>query len=148
MGAAKLKFEFQDDLSCKVTSAEGETWQWPREQVTQALHVAQVCQRSRQAGPCDCVCCQLEQAFRDMRASGPLYILWDPRDGSLALQDDGTIISDGLIGRIGPDNIYLTAYAKYPTGKSYRDLDVGEGIAGVVFSLSGSRGVYTVYRVR
>lgn len=59
------------------------------------------------------------------------------------------IVSDGVIGRVGPNNVYLTTYACYPKdAKALRELEVGECIKSVVFSLSGSRGVYDIYRVQ
>jgi len=77
----------------------------------------------------------------------PRFILWDRQDGDPRRQD-GDLISDGVIGRVNADNVYLTAYAQYPDGaKRPWDLAVGEAIEGVVFELSGGRGVYDVYRV-
>jgi hypothetical protein len=90
------------------------------------------------------------------------FIIWDPRDedppGRGPRRDeDGNITSDGLIGRVGEDNVYLTAYAGY-TGRTakpgedwktrtHRDLEVGEW-TGADFSLSGSKGHYQVWRVQ
>lgn len=63
--------------------------------------------------------------------------------------DDGTIIGDGAIGRVTEDNVYLGAYAEYPSDdKRPRDLAVGERIKDVVFRLSGETGVYDIWRVQ
>ena len=79
------------------------------------------------------------------------FILWDPRDSHDFLprrDDDGVIISDGVLGRISADNVYLTAYAEYYDTRRPVDLAVGECIKNVRWSLSGARGCYPVYRVR
>lgn len=76
------------------------------------------------------------------------FILWDPRDNFRPREDDdGNVVSDGVLGRMTQDNVYLTAYAEYPDNRRPADLEVGESIKGVTYSLSGSRGVYDVYRV-
>jgi hypothetical protein len=77
----------------------------------------------------------------------PLFILWDRRDGAPRRDEDGALVSDGIVGRIGPDNVYLSGYAAYPADTRPLDLDVGGCIPGVGYSLSGSRGTYDVYRV-
>lgn len=80
------------------------------------------------------------------------FIIWDPRDGDRPrMSDDGTIESDGLIGRVSGDNAYIRTYAAYKPGTprdldGYPILDVGQ-YAEAVFSLSGSKGEYRVYRV-
>lgn len=79
------------------------------------------------------------------------FIIWDPKDNYRPSMDEqgNEIVSDGVIGRVGPNNVYLTTYARYPKdAKALRELEVGECIKGVVFSLSGSRGVYDIYRVQ
>lgn len=80
-----------------------------------------------------------------------LFIIWDPRDrhdGLPRFDDSGKIISDGILGRIGPDNVYLTAYANYHKDERRPgDLEVGEHIDGVGFRLSGEHGRYDVWRV-
>ena len=76
------------------------------------------------------------------------YILWDPRDNYRPRQDDdGVINSDGLLGRVTEDNVYLKVYANYPGEKTHSDLKAGQHIKGVVFNLSGEKGTYDVYRV-
>jgi len=76
------------------------------------------------------------------------FILWDPKDGSPRRDDDGTFISEGVVGRITPGNVYLTVYGKRPKGSvDYKDLEVGQRVANVEFSLSGSKGTCDVYRV-
>jgi hypothetical protein len=71
--------------------------------------------------------------------------------GHKPLEDeDGSIIADGAMGRIGEDNVYLRAYAEWPEDDSRRpgDLAVGEHIPGVMFRLSGTAGIYDIYRVQ
>jgi hypothetical protein len=76
------------------------------------------------------------------------FIIWDPKDGR-PFREDGGIISDGCIGRIGLDNAYLTAYGERERGsKPYNELEVGESVLNVTFRLSGQKGVYDIYRVR
>jgi len=81
------------------------------------------------------------------------FIIWDPNDGVNGwgpprTDDGGNIISDGLIGRVTEGNCYLTAYPKWPKGaKPVTELAVGACIKGVEYRLSGSSGVYDVYRV-
>ena len=73
-----------------------------------------------------------------------LFILWNRRrDGELRPGRD----TDGVIGRVSVNNIYLTAYAKYPGTVRPVDLEVGECIEDVQYHLSGERGFYDVYRV-
>ena len=87
----------------------------------------------------------------------PKYIIWDPRDeqppGSGPRRDsDNNIISDGLIGRVGPDNVYIKIYAEYePNVKRdinrHLQLEAGQYVTAT-FSLSGSKGRYQVWRVK
>lgn len=75
------------------------------------------------------------------------FIIHDERD-MLQRDDNGTIISDGITGRIGADNAFLSIYAALPdNAPDLRSLDVGASIRGVSFSMSGGRGVYSVLRV-
>lgn len=76
------------------------------------------------------------------------FILWDPKDGDPRHDEEGSITSAGLVGPIGADNAFLAAYAAYPDARRPRDLQVGERIRGVRYSLSGSVGSYDVHRVR
>ena len=77
------------------------------------------------------------------------FILWSRRDGDRPrLDDDGNIDSDGVIGRVGVLNCYLTTYAEYPDARRPEHLEVGESSPQVRYSLSGSRGFYDVYRVK
>jgi hypothetical protein len=87
-----------------------------------------------------------------MQGDEPRYIIWDPRDGEPRTDGDGEITSDGVIGRIGRDNVYLRGYAKYADGTEYGPdgapvLEPGQ-FAVAEFGLSGSKGTYRVYRVR
>jgi hypothetical protein len=68
----------------------------------------------------------------------------DPR-----MDEEGNIISDGVTGRISADNCYLTAYPKWPDDNDLRpeDLNVGDCIMCVEYRLSGSYGIYDIYRV-
>lgn len=75
-----------------------------------------------------------------------LFILWNTRrDGELRYPGKD---SDGVIGRVSLDNVYLSTYANYPDDKHPRNLEVGQRIDNVKFSLSGETGIYSVYRVR
>lgn len=78
----------------------------------------------------------------------PKYILHSTKDNYQPREDDdGNIISDGAVGRITANNVYLTGYASYPDDRRPTDLAVGECIHSVVYSLSGSTGIYSIYRV-
>lgn len=73
------------------------------------------------------------------------YILWDTkRDGTLRYPDENT---DGILGRLSVNNVYLTAYAGYPDDRRPNDLAVGERIENVRYNLSGEVGYYDLYRV-
>lgn len=81
------------------------------------------------------------------------FILWDPRDGlprygDWELGEGDKIVSDGVLGRVKEDNAYLKIYAEYPGEMRPKDLEVNEPIVGVVFRLSGEKGVYDIYRVQ
>lgn len=78
-----------------------------------------------------------------------LFILWDHKDGGYPTRgEDGEIITDGILGRIGIDNVYLTTYGARPKGTvPYEKLEVGQRVSNVRFSLSGETGYYDVYRV-
>jgi len=54
---------------------------------------------------------------------------------------------ENVLGDIGQDNAYLTAYANWTDGSSHKDLDVGESTTAR-FSLSGTSGTYRVLRVQ
>jgi hypothetical protein len=79
------------------------------------------------------------------------FILWDPKDGEPRTDEAGVITSDGIIGRVGRDNVYVRTYPVYDDVE--RDiegnvsLEVG-GFAVATFNLSGSKGRYRVYRVQ
>lgn len=76
------------------------------------------------------------------------FIIWDRRDNYKPRQDaDGTIISDGVLGRLDADNVYLRTYACWPDDRRPADLAVGDCIEGVIYRLSGERGTYDIYRV-
>ena len=87
------------------------------------------------------------------------FIIWDTRDGNGSPRQEecgpsragfhrGTrIVSDGIIGRIGAENAYLTVYPEYPDHDRPTDLGVQGFITGVEFGLSGSKGTYDVFRV-
>lgn len=145
----KLKFEFEKDGSCQVSNEQG-TWDWSKEQVIQTCMVAKVCMESRRQGPCDCTACQLFVAFRDWKENVPKFILHSQTHHGYQplMNEEGKIIGDGAIGRITELNAYLTAYPRWPDEKRPADLEVGECIKGVFFSLSGSKGWYDVYRVQ
>ena len=79
------------------------------------------------------------------------FILWtsDESSGDHPQYDDrNAITSDGAIGRVCADNVYLTTYGAKPDGaKAYADLEVNECVRGVEYRLSGSKGKYDIYRV-
>jgi hypothetical protein len=79
------------------------------------------------------------------------FIIWDPKDGNGLPRvdpDTGAITSDGVLGRITEDNVYLRAYPTWPAdAKPIAELEVGEPIFGVRYTLSGGSGFYDVYRV-
>lgn len=76
------------------------------------------------------------------------FILWDRKDGDFPPRnDDGEIITGGILGVLDEENAYLTAYAKYSEGGTHRSLEVGQRISAT-FTLSGGCGTYDVYRTR
>ncbi len=79
------------------------------------------------------------------------YILWNrKRDGQFPPLDENgeEIISDGAIGRVDAENVYLKTYARFrPESKKLDELVRGERIKDVVFSLCGERAKYDVIRV-
>lgn len=84
-----------------------------------------------------------------MKDSDKRFIIWDEADGRPRKDELLEFISDGLIGRIGLDNAYLRTYGVRPEGApQYSELEVGQAVHDVKFSLSGSKGQYSVYRVK
>lgn len=75
------------------------------------------------------------------------FIIWNPRDGAPFRDDEGNITSSGLVGRIGEDNAFLRAYAGWPDERRPGDLEVGQRIEGVKYSLSVTTGHYEIWRV-
>lgn len=75
------------------------------------------------------------------------FILWHKDYGKLPRSENGSINSDGAIGRIDEGNVYLRSYAKYPDDRLPKDLGFGECIENVEFSLSGEKAYYDIYRV-
>lgn len=77
------------------------------------------------------------------------FILWDQKDGPNPPRDEaGEILTNGCLGRLTINNVYLTSYGARPDGaKAYDELELGEAVRNVRFSLSGSKGEYDVYRV-
>jgi hypothetical protein len=77
------------------------------------------------------------------------YIIWDQKAGEPARNDKGEFLSSGLIGVVGQDNVYIKTYADYSVDDNPRpitELEVGQFVVAK-FSLSGSSGIYRVYRV-
>jgi len=154
-----MKFEFRPHGSCLVSCEHGR-WDWSKEHVIQACEVAKVCMESRQGPPCNCTACQLYVAYRDWKDNVPKFILHpssvetrnrtDPNyNDKPRMDEDGKIIGEGAIGRVTADNVYLTSYPEWPKGaKRLADLEVGEFIRAVRYSLSGSVGYYDIYRVQ
>jgi hypothetical protein len=77
------------------------------------------------------------------------FILWSTKDGNQPrFSPEGNIESAGVIGVVGEDNVYIAVYARYPKGsKAVAALEVNECIPNVLFSLSGTKGHYDLYRV-
>jgi hypothetical protein len=83
------------------------------------------------------------------------FIIWDPRDGNgFPRRDhDGNITSDGLVGRIGRSNAFLSAYAgnlRTVCGRSTTLDELSENDTMPLeadFTLSGERGSYEIFRV-
>ena len=78
------------------------------------------------------------------------FILWDRKEGPTPPrnQDTGEILTSGCMGVIALDNLYVRTYVIYPEGsKPLKNLEIGESIRGVKFSLSGSTGYYNIYRI-
>ena len=83
------------------------------------------------------------------------FILWDRNDArdpgynGPSFSEDGTeIITSGVLGRVGINNVYLTTYAEYPGDERPCDLAVNERIKDVHFSLCGGSTVVDIWRVR
>jgi len=81
----------------------------------------------------------------DVHPNDRRYILWNSkRDGKPRYPDETT---DGVLGRLSHNNVYLSTYACYPDDRRPSDLAVGQCIENVRFSLSGEVGYYDIYRV-
>lgn len=124
----------------------------PKKDVQNALKCGKVLEGStcllpyNHAGLCDPRSESYERWTHD--AGKSKYILWDPKDGDPTRYGDGQIVSSGLMGEITADNVYLSLYAVYPADQPcIHSLAVGECIRGVQYNLSGSKGVYDIYRV-
>ena len=83
--------------------------------------------------------------LREEQRKAMRFIVWDRVDGNPNQDDQGNITSDGILGRVAIDNVYVSVYASYQD-KLHTDLGVGE-CALAEFNLSGSKGSYLVYRV-
>lgn len=92
---------------------------------------------------------QFGKEWADKCQDAMRFILWDPKDNYRPMTDeDGNkIISDGILGRVAHNNVYLTSYAEYPDNKRPVDLKIGQHIKGVHYRLSGEHGIYDIYRV-
>jgi len=77
---------------------------------------------------------------REKMLSKKLFILWNNKDGLPKLNDSG------LIGRVTEKNCYISIYPKVLGDKLISSLDVGEHVMAE-YSLSGTNGVYAIYRV-
>ena len=149
-----MDFRFNRDGSCHVSNGQ-EEWDWSAEQVKHTLQVAKVCVESRRKtekkGLCDCTVCQLTKAYHAHKLDKPKFVVVETEHRLRSLWDElGQLQTEGVLGLIDEDNCYLTAYPRWPDKEERRpkDLEVGESIKGVVYSLSGSSGIYDVYRVR
>ena len=149
---SELQFRFNRDGSCLVSNGQ-EEWDWSAQQVKQTLQVAKVCvesrERTKKKGLCDCTACQCTKAYHAHKLDKSKFVVVDCNTSSL-WDAEGQLRHEGLLGLIDEDNCYLTTYPKWPDWEDRRprDLEVGECIKGAVYSLSGSSGIYDVYRVR
>jgi len=78
------------------------------------------------------------------------FIIWDPKDGngSPRRDENGEFLSDGVVGRIPLNSVYLTIYGIKPDGAArYDSLEVGQCVRDVTFQMSGAKGIYDIYRV-
>jgi hypothetical protein len=80
------------------------------------------------------------------------FILWDANDGNPPRDEEGGFLTPGLIGVIDEGNVYLRSYAHYlPSGNKGivfpAALEVGQ-FTYSEFNLSGSKGIYQVWRVQ
>jgi hypothetical protein len=77
------------------------------------------------------------------------FIIWDRKDNYRPRTDeDGNITSAGVIGVVEEGNAYISIYGEMPDGsKPVSELKIGERSENVKFSLSGSSGLYDIYRV-
>ena len=82
------------------------------------------------------------------RKDDMLFILWDSTKDGVVPRNGGEIATGGVLGHLTADNVYLRTYAAYPDARRPKDLEVGQSIVGVRFSLSGQRGCYDVVRVK
>lgn len=89
------------------------------------------------------------------------FIIWDAKDGRPSQNDSGEITSEGIVGIVGEENAFLSIYAQWAVDKfgaistirdgvrkfpaTHRELGVGD-FTWAKFSLSGSKGVYQVWR--
>jgi hypothetical protein len=101
------------------------------------------------------------------------FIIWDFNRGKLPEFEDQRIVSDGIIGRVDEDNAFLTVYPEYTgrcshcphcdttrlgthatrcqgaSGKitrKYTELELNEWVEAK-YAMSGTSGVYRIYRV-
>ncbi len=81
------------------------------------------------------------------KTTGPLFILWDPKDGDVPRSADGGYLTSGTLGLLTLGNAYLSAYADFTGDRRAEDLDVHERCP-VRFRLSGECGDYTLIRVQ
>jgi len=74
------------------------------------------------------------------------YIIWDQKDGWPTRNEEGGYTTAGILGILGPDNVYLTTYADYGDNKRHTELDLNEWTTAR-FRLSGESKEYRIYRV-
>jgi len=144
----KFVFEHATDNRYYVRDANGAVQPLKPEAVADFLQEAAHCATAHDpAKECPNFCCVLARAVELQHRR---FILHSPlHHGYLPLRDEeGNVIGDGAIGRVGLSNVYLRTYAVWPDHHRPEQLEVGECIKGVEYRLSGGHGSYDIYRVR
>jgi hypothetical protein len=79
------------------------------------------------------------------------FILWNPIESGVyksPTKEKGRIISEGIIGRVTYENVYISVYPEYEPGhKNPRDLEINESLLDVVFHMCGTKTKVDLYRV-
>jgi hypothetical protein len=150
---------FSDKDCCEIRSdlqEDEETISLGSVAVDELVEAAKLCEGYRKrlkigsgGGWCGCLACSVREARQAYeRDKEPRFILVPA--GNPISRKYGSIVSDGVLGRVSKENAYLKVYAELPAKDSRKldDLEVGDCIANVRYRLSGQTGYYDVYRVR